>query len=64
MPFDYFPIVQVIDNFDRNHKLGIIYQLPESKALVCSSDLFACSSEPEVKAFFHSLVEYLKEKKQ
>lgn len=64
MPVDYFPIVQVIDNFDRNHKLGIIYQLPESKALVCSSDLFACSSEPEVKAFFHSLVEYLKEKKQ
>lgn len=61
MPTDYFPIVQVIDNFDRNHKLGLIYQLPGSKALVCSSDLFACSNEPEVKALFHSLLEYLKE---
>lgn len=60
MPADYFPIVQVIDNFDRNHKLGLIYQLPESKALVCSSDLFACSNEPEVKALFLGLVEYLK----
>lgn len=60
MPVDYFPIVQVIDNFDRNHKLGLIYQLPGSKALVCSSDLFACSNEPEVKALFHSLLEYLK----
>ena len=61
MPADYFPIVQVIDNFERNHKLGLIYQLPGSKALVCSSDLFACSNEPEVKALFHSLLEYLKE---
>lgn len=61
MPGDYFPIVQVIDNFDRNHKLGLIYQLPGSKALVCSSDLFACGNEPEVKALFHSLLKYLKE---
>lgn len=64
MPADYFPIVQVIDNFERNHKLGLIYQLPLSKALVCSSDLFACSNEPEVKALFHSLLEYLKELNQ
>lgn len=63
MPTGYLPIVQVIDNFDRNHRLGLIYQLPESKALVCSSDLFACSNEPEVEALFHSLMEYLKEYK-
>ncbi|HCC17361.1 MAG TPA: hypothetical protein DEP83_02175 [Porphyromonadaceae bacterium] len=62
MPAEYLPIVQVIDNFDRNHKLGLIYQLPGSSALVCSSDLFACSDEPEVNALFHSLLEYLKEK--
>lgn len=61
MPADYFPVVQVIDNFDRNHKLGLIYQLPGSKALVCSSDLFACADEPEVIALLHSLMEYLKE---
>lgn len=65
MPKDYYPIVQVIDNFERNHKLGLIYQLPGTKALVCSSDLFAIADEPEVKALFHSLLNYLKtEKKQ
>ena len=65
MPKDYYPIVQVIDNFERNHKLGLIYQLPRTKALVCSSDLFAIADEPEVKALFHSLLNYLKtEKKQ
>ena len=32
---------------------------------VCSSDLFAIADEPEVKALFHSLLNYLKtEKKQ
>lgn len=64
MPANYFPIVQVIDNFDRNHKLGLIYQLPGSKAVICSSDLFACRDEPEVKALFNSLVEYLKKIKK
>jgi hypothetical protein len=62
MPDDYFPIVQVIDNVDRNHKLGLIYELPgtKGKALVCTSDLFACKEEPEVKALFTSLLNYLK----
>lgn len=63
MPKDYYPIVQVIDNFERNHKLGLIYQLPGTKALVCSSDLFAIADEPEVKALFHSLLNYLKTEK-
>ncbi len=60
-PSDYKPIVQVIDNFVDNRKLGLIYEIPGSggKALVCSSDLFAVKDEPEVKALFNSLVEYL-----
>jgi hypothetical protein len=63
-PADYKPIVQVIDNFSRNHKLGLIYEAPGSdgKALVCSSDLFAIQDEPEVKALFNSLINYLKSK--
>ncbi len=58
---DYYPLVQVIDNVDRNHKLGLIYEEPgyEGKALVCSSDLFACKEEPEVKSLFYSLLKYL-----
>jgi hypothetical protein len=63
-PADYKPIVQVIDNFSRNHKLGLIYEAPGSdgKALVCSSDLLAIRDEPEVKALFNSLIHYLKSK--
>ena len=60
----YDPIVQVIDNWDRNHKLGLIYEVPESngKALVCASDLFACKERVEVKALFESIISYLQNK--
>lgn len=56
---DYVPIVQVIDNWDRNHELGLIYEIKGHDALVCASDLFKCKDEPEVKALFKSLVDYL-----
>lgn len=56
------PIVQTIDNWERNHKLGIIYTIPESdnRAIVCSIDLFSCKNEIEAKALFNSLLDYLK----
>lgn len=59
----YLPIVQVIDNIERNHKLGLLYELPETtpKVLVCAADLFACANEPEVKALFQSLLNYLRQ---
>ncbi len=65
MPEKYLPIVQVVDNFDRNHKLGLIYELPvtNGKILVCASDLFACSEEPEVLALWNSMMDYLSENK-
>ena len=58
---EYLPIVQVIDNVERNHKLGLIYEIPADKGriLVCTSDLFACKEEPEVKALFQSMLNYL-----
>ena len=61
MPQSYFPIVQVIDNIDRNHRLGLIYEIPVDKGriLVCTSDLFACKDEPEIKALFQSMLNYL-----
>ena len=63
MPKEYLPIIQVIDNIERNHKLGLLYELPgtTSKVLVCTADLFACADEPEVKAFFQSLLNYLRQ---
>jgi hypothetical protein len=54
---------EVIDNFERNHKLGIIYELPDvkEKKLVCTSDLFVCPDEPEVKALFRAMLHYLQQ---
>lgn len=56
------PIVQMIDNFERNHKLGILYEakIGEGKLLVCTArlnDSNICNL-PEVKAFAKSIVEY------
>lgn len=61
MPEGYTPVVQVIDNMERNHKLGLIYELPGTTAtvVVCASDLFACADKPEVNAFFQSILNYL-----
>ena len=60
-PREYRPVVQVIDNWDRNHKLGLIYEEPRSggKAVICASDLFACRENPEAQALFDSIINYL-----
>ncbi len=57
------PIAQAIDNCERNHRLGLIYETPaaNSKILVCTSDLFACQEEPEVKQLFLSMIKYLQQ---
>lgn len=54
------PIVQMIDNFERNHKLGILYEakIGRGKLLVCTSRLSEISTRPEVQAFTKSIVEY------
>ena len=43
---DYRPIVQVIDNIERNHKLGLVFefQIGNGKLLVCMADLEAARS--------------------
>ncbi len=55
-------IVQVIDNFDRNHKLGLIFekQVYEGKLVICAADLLNHLDIPEVKQLFYSLAEYIK----
>jgi len=39
-PADYRPIIHVIDNFARNHKLGLLFEakVGRGKLLVCASD--------------------------
>ncbi len=54
------PIVQMIDNFDRNHKLGILFEcnVGEGKLLVCTSRLAEISDRPETAQFARSLIDY------
>jgi len=60
LPKDLRPLVQVIDNFDRNHRLGLLWEarLGSGKLLVCSSDLLGQQDEPEVRQFYQSLLDY------
>ena len=61
---DYRPIVQVIDNIERNHKLGLVFefQVGKGKLLVCMADLERASSYPEGRAFYRSVLEYMNSK--
>ncbi len=60
LPKDLRPIVQVIDNFERNHRLGLLWeaQVGPGKLLVCSSDLPGQQDQPEVRQFYRSLLDY------
>ncbi len=54
------PIVQTIDNVERNHKLGLIFeaQVGQGKLLVCMADLTA-SDTPEAQQLYSSILSYM-----
>lgn len=58
---DVKPIVQVIDNVERNHRLGLVmeWKVGMGKLLVCMSDLEKASSYPEGMAFYDSVLRYM-----
>jgi hypothetical protein len=58
----YRPILQVIDNLERDHKLGLIFEFKvgQGKLLVCSAQLNQLMEKPEAKQLYKSLVEYMK----
>ncbi len=58
----YKPIVQVIDNIERNHKLGLVmeWKVGAGKLLVCMSNLDKASKYPEGRAFYQSVLNYMK----
>ncbi len=60
LPKDSYPIVQMIDNFERCHKLGILYELPTGKGriLVCTANLEKHQERREVRQFMKSIVQY------
>ena len=60
-PADYRPIVQVIDNYERNYKLGIIFEtrVGKGKLLVCALDLDTdAGKRPAARQLKASLLQY------
>jgi hypothetical protein len=60
-PDGFRPTVQVIDNFVRNHKLGLIAETRVGKGavLICSIDLLGHQDKPEARQMLHSLLAYM-----
>lgn len=54
------PIVQMIDNFERNHKLSLLFEakLLGGKLLICTSNLQNILQHAEVLQFAHSIINY------
>lgn len=61
LPADYRSIVQVIDNIERNHKLGLIFEfaVESGKLLICMSDLQSVMDKPEARQLYHSMINYM-----
>jgi len=59
-PGNYRPTVQVIDNFVRNHKLGLIAEtkVGKGKMLICAIDLLGHQDKPAARQLLHSLLQY------
>ena len=60
MPEGYRPIVQMIDNFERNHRLGILFEAKMGKGslLVCTSRLSEILERTEVQQFAAGILAY------
>ncbi len=60
---DVKPIVRMMDNFERNHNLGLIYEVARDhkKMLVCEADLLSLREEyPEAECLYRSLLHYVR----
>jgi len=58
---DYRPIVQVIDNLQRNDKFGLIfeYKVGKGKLLVCMARLDELPDDPAATQLYRSIVAYM-----
>lgn len=56
------PIVQTIDNFERNHKLGFLFEckVGSGNLMVCALDSEKAAVTPEGRQFLFSLLSYVK----
>ncbi len=58
---DYRPIVQMIDNLERNNKYGLLFEFKvgEGNLLVCMSQLDKILDEPEAAQYYQSILNYM-----
>lgn len=57
---DYRPLIQTVDNIERNHKLGILmeFKVGKGKLLICTTDLESISSFVEGRAYKNAILNY------
>src|SRR5476649_1753143 len=60
-PASFQPLVRVIDNFARNHKLGVVFEgrVGGGQLLVCGFELPAMTKDPAARQLLASLYEYV-----
>ncbi len=61
MPRGYRPIVQMIDNVERNHRLGLIYEANVSggRLLVCTVRFDEAPDDPAMNRLYHAVIDYM-----
>ena len=54
-------MVQTIDNFARNHKMGMIFETKYGKGsvLICAIDLLNLQDKPEARQLYYSILNYV-----
>lgn len=57
----YKPIVQMVDNIERNHRLGLIFEfaVEKGKLLVCMSNLPEILDKPEAAQLYRAILAYM-----
>ncbi len=61
LPKDYRPLLQVVDNIERNHKLGLLVELKVGPGalMICTTDLEAIRRYPEGVSYRQAILDYM-----
>lgn len=61
LPKEYRPMIQVVDNIERNHKLGLLVDLKvgQGSLLICPTDLDAIADTPEGAAYRNAILSFV-----
>lgn len=61
LPDTYRPIIQVVDNVERNHKLGILmeFKVGDGKLLICTTDMSETERHIEGRWFEKAIYDYM-----